>query len=93
MLMMTRKRGSRVFIGKDLVLTVEGFDARAAHLTVTTRGGRPRISSNVPMESAMTIDNVRIVPKRGDAGLLRIGFDAPRHIQILRDDAKRRIAP
>ena len=93
MLMMTRKRGSRVFIGDDLVLTVEGFDAHSARLTVTTRDGLPRISSRVPMESAVTIGDVRIVPKCGGFGQLRIGFDAPRHIQILRDDAKRRTAP
>ena len=92
MLMMTRKRGSRVFIGDDLVLTVDGFNSRSARLTVTTRDGHPRIKSNVPMESAVSLDDIRIVPMRGNEGLLHLGIQAPDHIQILRDDAKRRTA-
>jgi len=46
----------------------------------------------VPMESAVSLDDIRIVPMRGNEGLLHLGIQAPDHIQILRDDAKRRTA-
>lgn len=86
----TGELGSRIFIGPRMVLTVQKVNPGAVKLEIDMPG-HARSKSMIPVGSSVRLPAdelvIKLIAVRGNQAVL--GFEAPRWLEIVRDDVKR----
>lgn len=95
MLILTRQRGQRVFLGDFGSVRVEEIarDHVKLYCVAAPMGMNSTFTVKLPWQSEQKVGAVNVIALglgRTDASQVRLGFEAPREIQIARDDVRTR---
>lgn len=87
MLILTRRKGERVIVG-DVTFEIVSFSAKVVRVnTITNDVG---VVDMVPVGTQLSIGKMAsVVPLEVRGNQVKLGFDAPRNVEILREELTR----
>ncbi len=99
MLVLARKIGQKIIIGNSLVVTVESYDSKRVKLSLKVTETKTVLNKILTVNEDLDIGyvtkigtntsidlNTTITYLGYKQGKHRLGFDAPKHIKILREE-------